>query len=130
MARIDSVKKRLEAWARWSSGQDSGGLGYPRAAAFTRMTPRATDGSYAPVGDAEAMRTQRAVQSLLPRHIDLWHTLQAYYIQGFDIARCARVLRVAESSIKSRLCRADAVLDAWFTDQAEMAERARMNKEP
>ena len=130
MARIEYVKLRLEAWARWSHSSDSGGLGYPRAAAFTRMTPRSSDGSYLPVGDDEAMRTERAVQSLRFGHRDLWDTLQDYYIQGFDIARCATRRKVALSSIKARLCRADAVLDAWFAAQAEIAEKQKKNKTP
>ena len=124
MSRIDYVKQRLEAWARWSN-TSSGGLGYPSAAAFTRLTPRSSSASGFLPADSEAMQTEKAVLSLLPHHIDLWHTLQAYYIKGYDIARCARVLSVAESSVKARLCRADAVLDAWFTAQAEVAKKAR-----
>lgn len=130
MARIEWVKQRLEAWARWSTAPDSGGLGYPSAAAFTRVTPRSTAAGFLPVSDADAMETERAVQSMLPHHIDLWHTLQAYYIKGYDIARCARVLTLAESSVKARLGRADAVLADWFAAKAQIAEQARRNKTP
>lgn len=129
MSRIEHIKKRLEAWARWST-TNSGGLGYPRASAFTRLTPSSTSPEGFLPADSEAMQTEKAVLSLLPHHIDLWHTLQAYYIKGYDIARCAKVLTVAESSVKARLGRADAVLDAWFTAQAEIAQRARQNKTP
>ena len=123
MSRIQWVKQRLEDWARWSLSPDSGGIGYPRASAFTRVGPRAGASSFTPVSDADAMHTARAVQSLLTTHIDLWHTLQAYYIKGFDIARCARVLHVAESSVKARLSRADTALAAWFTAEAAKKER-------
>lgn len=129
MARLDHIKKRLEAWARWSLAGTSGGLGFPRAAAFMRLTPRSPyAGGFTP--DDEAMHTERAVSALLPHHIDLWHTLQAYYIKQYDIARCAKALRVAESSVKARLCRADGVLDAWFVAQAQVKENARPNKTP
>ena len=129
MSRIEHVKRRLEAWARWSLSETSGGLGFPRAAAFTRVTPSASSpSSFVP--DSEALQTEKAVLSLLPHHIDLWHTLQAYYIKQYDIARCAKLLMVAESSIKARLGRADAVLDAWFTAQAQVAVNARGNKTP
>lgn len=126
MSRIDHIKKRLEAWARWST-TNSGGLGYPKASAFTRLTPRSASAAGFLPTDSEALQTEKAVLSLLPHHIDLWHTLQAYYIKGYDIARCARVLSVAESSIKARLCRADAVLDAWLTEQTEVVAKAKKN---
>lgn len=128
--RIEWVKQRLEAWSRWATAPDSGGLGYPRASAFTRLTPRSTASGFMPVSDDDAMVTDRAVQAMLPHHIDLWHTLQAYYIKGWDIARCARALTLSESSVKARLCRADAVLAAWFVARQEAAEHARRNKTP
>jgi len=130
MARIEYVKQRLESWARWSHSQTSRGLGYPAASAFTRVGPRSTASSFLPVSDDEAMRTEKAVMSMLPHHMDLWHTIQAYYIKGYDIARCANVLSVAQSSVKARLCRADVVLDTWFKAQTEAAEIARRNKTP
>lgn len=129
MARLDHIKKRLEAWARWALAGTSGGLGFPRAAAFTRLTPRSlSPSSFTP--DDEAMQTEHAVAALLPHHIDLWHTLQCYYVKQYDIARCAKALCVAESSVKARLCRADGVLEAWFIAQAELKENARQNKTP
>ena len=126
MARLEWVSKRLDKWGLWASARDSGGVGYPSAAAFTRIGSRSTapQAGYL-AADQEVNDTERAVQSLMTAHIDLWHTLQCYYVQRLDIRMTARRLRVGESTIKARFERADHKLSAWFHAQDEQRREAK-----
>lgn len=130
MARIEYVKRRLENWSRWSQARADGALGFSSSSPLTRIgMPRSMSfTSVATDQDAECMETERAVLSMRSTHIDLWKTMTLYYIKCYDIARCASVERVAESTLKARLCRADVVLDAWFIAQKEVQEKQARNK--
>ena len=123
MARIDWVRSRLEAWARWARERESGSLGYPKKSSFLRVGSGAM-GSQA-LSDGDASLTDTAVQSLRFTHPHLFKTLRHYYIDGFDIKRVAKLMVKAESTIKAHLEASDHVLGAWFTARQETQAQAR-----
>lgn len=118
MARIEHIKARLERWGAWSQAGGGGGLGYPKSSAFTRYMPKASMGTlYVPAYDAEAIQTERAVQALLPKHVDLWHTVKAHHALGFEVVDCAQRLGCSRAAVKDRLCRVDRLIEAWLDSQ-------------
>jgi hypothetical protein len=82
MARHEWVRERLENWARWHEQSGRKALGYPRASAFTRLTPGSTDSdsNHVPVDDVVARATDDAVQALRPKTPHLWLVLQCRYL--------------------------------------------------
>ncbi|HEY5579671.1 MAG TPA: hypothetical protein VIK56_00705 [Rhodoferax sp.] len=123
MARIEWVKHRLNNWAFWKVRESSGGLGFHTQAAFLGdcNSDRYRE-SVIPVDDVDAELTNQAVESLRIDRSHLHQTLQLIYIEGIGIKMTARRMARAESTIKANLDQSDAVLSAWFTDRANMAE--------
>lgn len=130
MARIDHIKRRLENWSRWSLAKSAGALGFSSASPLTRIgIPRSSmHFNVSTDSDSECMETERAVLSLRTTQIDLWKTLNLYYIKGYDIARCASIERISVSSISARLGRADSAIEAWLSAQKEVEIKAKKNK--
>jgi hypothetical protein len=104
MARIEWVKQRLDNWARWVTQRQSGGCGYPKQAAFSRMarSAQSSDTAMIPIDDIEAGRTHAAVESLRMAHGALWLVLQCSYI-GDPQAAVARRRPMATSEIAQRM---------------------------
>ena len=123
MARIDWVRQRLEAWARWVRERESGSLGYPKRSAFLRVGSGAM-GSQA-LSDCDASLTDTAVHSLRFTHPHLHKTLTHYYVQGLDIKRVATLMHKAESTIKAHLDASDHALALWFHLREETQAKAR-----
>lgn len=123
MARIDWVRARLEAWARWARERESGSLGYPKRSAFLRVGSGAM-GSQA-LSDGDASLTDTAVQSLRFTHPHLHKTLTHYYVQGLDVKRVATLMHKAESTIKAHLDASDHALALWFHAREETQAQAR-----
>ena len=123
MARIDWVRQRLEAWARWARERESGSLGYPKRSAFLRVGSGAM-GSQA-LSDGDASLTDTAVQSLRFTRPHLHRTLTYYYVQGLDIKRVAALMHKAESTIKAHLEASDHALALWFHAREETQANAR-----
>jgi hypothetical protein len=123
MARIDWVRARLEAWARWARERESGSLGYPKKSSFLRVGSGAM-GSQA-LSDGDASLTDTAVQSLRFTHPHLHKTLQHYYIQGHDIKSTAKIMVKAESTIKAHLEASDHALALWFHLREETQAKAQ-----
>jgi hypothetical protein len=125
MARIDWVRQRLEAWARWARECEAGALGYPKKSAFLRVgSGGGAMGSQA-LSDCDASLTDTAVHSLRFTHPHLHKTLQLYYIQGLDVKRVAKIMVKAESTIKAHLEASDHALCAWFTARQETQAKAQ-----
>jgi hypothetical protein len=124
MARIDWVRDRLEAWARWARERESGALGYPKKSAFLRVGSGGSMGSQA-LSDGDASLTDTAVQSLRFTRPHLHKTLTYYYVQGLDIKRVAALMHKAESTIKAHLDASDHALALWFHLREEAQAQAR-----
>lgn len=125
MARIDWVRQRLEAWARWARERESGALGYPKKSSFLRVgSGGGAMGSQA-LSDGDASLTDTAVQSLRFTHPHLHKTLTHYYVQGLDIKRVATLMHKAESTIKAHLDASDHALALWFHAREETQAQAR-----
>jgi hypothetical protein len=123
MARIDWVRQRLEAWARWVRERESGSLGYPKRSAFLRVGSGAM-GSQA-LSDCDASLTDTAVQSLRFTYPHLHKTLMHYYVQGLDIKSTAKIMVKAESTIKAHLEASDHALALWFHLREQTQAQAR-----
>lgn len=123
MARIDWVRQRLEAWARWAREREAGALGYPKKSSFLRVGSGGAMGSQA-LSDGDASLTDTAVQSLRFTHPHLHKTLTHYYVQGLDIKRVANIMQRAESTIKAHLEASDHALALWFHARAEIQAKA------
>lgn len=124
MARIDWVRQRLEAWARWARERESGSLGYPKRSAFLRVGSGGAMGSQA-LSDGDASLTDSAVQSLRFTHPHLHKTLRHYYIDGLDIKRVATLMHKAESTIKAHLEASDHALSLWLVARQETQAKAQ-----
>lgn len=130
MARIDWVRQRLEAWARWSRERESGALGYPKKSSFLRVgSGGGAMGSQA-LSDGDASLTDTAVQSLRFTHPHLHKTLTHYYVQGLDIKHVAKIMQRAESTIKAHLDASDHALALWFHAREEAQAKARQVQTP
>lgn len=123
MARIDWVRQRLEAWARWACESEAGALGYPKKSSFLRVGSGGAWGSQA-LSDGDASLTDTAVQSLRFTHSHLHKTLTHYYVQGLDIKRVATLMHKAESTIKAHLEASDHALALWFHAREEAQAKA------
>lgn len=123
MARIDWVRQRLEAWARWARERESGSLGYPKKSSFLRVGSGPI-GSQA-LSDGDASVTDTAVQALRFTHPHLHKTLMHYYVQGLDIKRVAKIMVKAESTIKANLEASDHAIAAWFQEREAAWQKAR-----
>jgi hypothetical protein len=119
MARIEWVKHRLNNWALWVDQEQSGGRGYASQSSFLNQPGGGSFECRVPVDDVDASVTNTAVESLkLPRP-HLYQTLHCIYPHGLGIKETARQCGAAESTIKSHLDQADAVLALWFNERAE-----------
>lgn len=118
MARIEWIRHKLENWARWCAQGDSGGLGFPSQAAFSRMAPGgARSSDVVPTSSIDAAETNEAVQSLQLRQSHLYLVLMNHYAKGYDIHKVAAKLGRAESTIRRNLEEADLVLLRWYEDR-------------
>jgi DNA-directed RNA polymerase specialized sigma24 family protein len=118
MARIESIKHRLENWSRWHIKRESGALGYPSRSSITRLMPPAgLSEAVIPVDDCEASETDQAIQSLRRVKQHLHDVLMAYYIDNRPIKDVAQRLGKAESSIKANLAEADHAIQQWLVDK-------------
>lgn len=66
MAKHDAVRGELDNWARWLVERAHVGLGFPRAAPFTRLArgTSTTDHAHIPVDDVGARRMHDRVEAL------------------------------------------------------------------
>ena len=122
MARIEWVKLRLNNWALWKVRNSCGGMGFARVSVLLANRVDESRESPIPVDEIDAEKTNKAVESLRPKRMQLYQTLQCVYIDGIGIKGTARKLGAAESTIKALLDQADHALSEWFGLQAEAAK--------
>lgn len=125
MARIEAMKLRLENWALWHERGESGGLGYPRQSAFSRLAGRAQRAeAVVPVDEVEASITDQAIKALQFTQPHLHRTAHVVYLDGLGVRHAALRLGKAESTVKAHLDQLDHYLQAWLIERAEQAKRA------
>lgn len=106
--RIEWVKAKLENWGRWASEGSSGGLGYPRRAAFVRLAPsRSCDTDRIPVDDIDAAKIDAHIKVLMAEHSHLHRLVVLVYREGKGIKDAAREMVRNESTIKANLAQVD-----------------------
>ena len=121
MARIDSIRRRLENWQRWMLQGSGCGLGYPRRSAFLRMVPQSRDtDSVVPVDDVEAGVTHQAVESLRWRQSHLYQTLLLVYLRHMTASEAGRAMGKGASTIRLYLEQADAAIEHWLVDESRL----------
>lgn len=118
MAQIDWVHLRLLNWARWSTEKASHGLGYPRAAAFTRdpgAGRHAEERNAIPVDSIAASAMEDAVQALR-FHDGVLHALIIfYYLRGATRGDVCARLCFGQRRFYQRLGDAHAWFAAWLS---------------
>lgn len=119
MARIEWVKLRLNNWALYKAREAGGGLGFATRSALLREPSGGYRESIVPIDEVDAELTGQAVASLKPGRVHLFDTLTCIYLKDSGIKGAALQLGCAESSIKDRLCHADAALAQWFRERDE-----------
>lgn len=125
MARIEWVKLRLNNWALYKAREAGGGLGFSTRSALLREPSGGYRESIIPVDDVDAAVTDQAVAALKPARVHLFDTLHCIYLKDTGVKGAALRLGCAESSIKDRLCQADAALAQWFRDRDEKKMNAK-----
>lgn len=124
MARIESIRRRLENWARWCARRDDGALGYPTTNVLARLAGKGTRAeAVIPLDHIEAAETNDAVESLRLKRSHLYLVLTLHYAQGRPIHQVAQRMVRAESTIKRNLEDADAALQQWLRDRHEARRR-------
>ena len=126
MARIEWIKHRLNNWALWKVRESSGGLGFATSSIFQANRVDSSRDAPLPVDEADASKTDQAVESLKPDKLQLYTTLQLVYVKGIGIRATARHMGKAESTIKANLDQADHALSAWFGMKAELDQLKRV----
>jgi DNA-directed RNA polymerase specialized sigma24 family protein len=125
MARIEGIKLRLERWGRWSMRSEAGSLGWPRANLLARQGVRGGGAVLSVVDqDAEAAKTQEAVDSLRFRQPHLHRVLILHYVKGYELTRVAPMVGRALSTVKRNLEDADFQLRVWLVADAEKKREA------
>lgn len=119
MARIEWVKLRLNNWALYKAREAGGGLGFATRSALLREPSGGYRESIVPIDEVDAELTGQAVASLKPARTHLYDTLTCIYLKDTGIKGAALRLCCAESTIKDRLCHADAALAQWFRERDE-----------
>ena len=116
MARIEHIKQRLDNWALWRARMQSGGLGYHAVniLACDVWSRGSYNGSRIPHIDADAEKTEQAVQSLKLSRSHLHETLDCIYLRELGVAETARRMRRSPSTIHAQLGEADRAIDAWL----------------
>ena len=121
MARIEWVRYRLENWSRWCQQQDSGGLGYPKQAAFARLGGRSSRSeSVIPTDNIAANETDQAVKSLQGVQSHLYLVLTLHYAQGLPRHLVAKRMARTERTVRQTLDDADMAVARWFEDKKAM----------
>lgn len=123
MARIEDIERRLLNWARWKTGDRSGGMGFAKVNMGMSGGTRRRE-SIIPTSDCEAEETDRAVMSL-PSHLRA--TVEAVYLSGSLWAVSAR-LCITPAAVDARIWRAHALIQTWVhnLEAARQAERQRV----
>ena len=85
MARIEWIKHRLNNWALWKVRESSGGLGFATSSIFLANRVDSSRDAPLPVDEADASKTDQAVESLKPDKLQLYTTLQLVYVKGIGI---------------------------------------------
>jgi hypothetical protein len=116
MERNPGIKRQLDNWALWINSGNSVGTGYPRKVNFIRIA-HSHDGDATPVDAVEASKMDDAIKSLIGKHSHLHVTIMHYYRDSKEIKDVALCMIKSPSTIKTYLCQADALLEAWL--QAE-----------
>lgn len=130
MARIDWVKARLDNWARWVAQRESGGTGYPRQSAFSRLAHASVsaDTCVIPVNDIDASNTDKVIRTLRFERSALWLVLQCHYVgnpeekpsrrRPMSTDEIADRMSITRRGVQARLEQADCAL-AVLLDRRE-----------
>ncbi|MCE2915836.1 MAG: hypothetical protein LW768_09865 [Rubrivivax sp.] len=115
MRKHEAVRNELDNWARWLVEGAHVGLGFPRAAPFTRLSRGAscTDHAHIPVDDVNARRTHDRVESLRLRRSEWYIAVYCHWIgdprvpsrrrRPLGNAEAAECMGVALSTFKNHL---------------------------
>lgn len=114
MQRIDGIKRELDNWALWVNSGNSVGTGYPRKVNFIRIAASRMDGDAVPVDAVLAAKMHDAIKSLIGKHSHLHVTIIHHYQHSREIKQVAALMLKSPSTIKTYLCQADALLEAWL----------------
>jgi hypothetical protein len=126
MARLEWVDQRLKNWALWHERQASGGLGFATQSSFLKEFDSGRyRTSFVPCDEVEAGVTDQGVAALRLVDEGLFDTVVLIYLKDSGIKGAAKVLHIAESSVKARLVRADHRLGEWFTERKRQQAEAR-----
>lgn len=116
MSRIKWVERRLENWGRWCAQSTAGSLGYPRQAAFARLSPSGGGGDWrVPIHDLDASEIDAAVTSLKLSQSHLYLVLVLTYARGLPRHQVARAMGRAESTVNANLGAADVAISRWLS---------------
>lgn len=118
MARIKWVAERFKRWGAWRARKDSHGLGYARSSIFMALPSGGVSEAVVPINDLEASQTDQAVESLRFKRSHLHLALVLIYVENLGIAKAARKMGRAESTIKANLEEADRAVADWFDQHA------------
>lgn len=101
MRKHEAVRAELENWSRWVTESQATALGFPRAAPFTRMTPRSssTEMCQIPVDDVAARSMHERIEQLKLRRSELYVAVYCHWVGDPRVpARQRRPLGNAEAA--------------------------------
>lgn len=117
---IPYINTILDQWGLWArSGREQ--LGYPKQSAFMRLALPSRGGGVV-VCDEEAMRINRAVQSLEP---ELRTLVELFYIRmrSCDAGSIAKSLHCCRDTVYARLHRAHVRVMEFLQDEEIVAKK-------
>lgn len=131
MARLEHIANRLSNWARWRARREGVALGYPRQAAFLRVSVDGGRGrADTSASDADALEIDLAVDAMKldPARSRLAKALELVYLGagGGGVEQAARTMGKAVSTVHDYLAQADHAIERWLQDRAEARERVRL----
>lgn len=106
------INNLLNEWADWALSENRCGLGYPRQAPFTRLTP-GSKRHFAPEINERAWETEQAVRAL---PLELRDTVVAFYCYVGTAETKADDLRVNRVTLYKRIDRAHQLIMDWLND--------------
>lgn len=111
---IEYIGNRLVAWAAWCERRQSGGLGYPRQAAFTKLAHSGGERFDATlVIDEEAWEIEQAVCATMPELRAV--AMAVYRVRGTG-AQAAALVGCSERTLYRRIDALHQAVMDWLLD--------------
>lgn len=124
MARIESIKQRLENWALWRARMDSNGLGYHsvNVLASDVWGRGSYNGTYIPHINDDAELIDKAVAALKLAKPLLHTVVTAHHLEYLSVQEVAHRTCRALSTVHGQLAAADQFVQSWLREQLRQAD--------